>query len=259
MSDDVSADDAPPTDPVRPYDMRAVRLTIGGISLAFILWTAGVLYLLDHDIYAHLADRRGLWPLLLVVLALALGGEVYSDILTLKSWLERGLYAAALLLFIGFAAALGVGVADEWLSSDYKAVLIAIAFCFASLSMTALVWWISLSPTNALRMREVQRKSAYIGDSIGPRRLEEMMGRGIPLLVATAFLAIPPLAALALIAVNWQYASRQVFIYPAGSLTLCGAIVLLFVASIGAWRRGRREKVANRNLPADSNEQMWRQ
>jgi len=57
--------------------------------------------------------------------------------------------------FIGFAAALGIGVADESLPSDYKAVLIAIAFCFASLSMTVLVWWISLSPT--LRMAAASR------------------------------------------------------------------------------------------------------
>lgn len=256
MSDDVSANDALPTAPAHPYNRRAMLLTFGGTSLAFILWTAGITYLLDHDLYAHVANQRGVWPLIVLGLgglALALSGEVDSDILTLKSWLERSLCAAALLLFIGFAAALGIGVADESLPSDYKAVLIAIAFCFASLSMTVLVWWISLSPTNPLRMREVQRKSAYIGDAIEPRRLDEMMGRGIPLLVATALLAIPPLAALILIAVNWQYASKQAFIYPAGFLTLCVAIILLFVAGVGAWRRGRKEKVANRNLPTDLN------
>jgi hypothetical protein len=231
-------------------------LTIGGISLAFVLWTAGILYLLDHDLYAHVASQRGMWPLIVllsIVGSLALAGEVYSDILTLKSWLERGLYATAFLLFIGFAAALGIGVADTRLSSDYKAVLIAITFCCGSLAMTALVWWVSFSPTNPLRMREDQRKSAYIGDAIEPRRLDEMMGRGIPLLVATALLAIPPLVALGLIAMNWQYASKQGLIYPAGFFTLCAAIILLFVAGIGAWRRGREGKVAIRNLPTDSN------
>jgi hypothetical protein len=227
-------------EPVRHYNRRLWLLTLGGISLPFVLWTVGILYLLDHEFYAHVATRWQLIVFGLGLLALALAGEVHSDILTLKSWLERGLYAAALLLFIGFAAAIGIGVADERLPNDYKAVLIAIAFCFGSLSMTALVWWVLLSPTNPLRMREAQRKSAYIGDAIGPRRLDEMMGRGIPLLVATALLAIPPLAALTLIAVNWQYASKQVFIYPAGLLTLIGAFILLFVAGVRAWQRGWR-------------------
>ncbi|HEY7021501.1 MAG TPA: hypothetical protein VH349_10325 [Ktedonobacterales bacterium] len=255
--DAVPPGDAPTgsAEPERPYDIHAVRLTLGGIGLAFVFWAMGIIYLLDHDIYAHVTDSHGTWPLIVLLggLALALGGEVYSDILTLKSWLERGLYAATLLLFIGFVAALGIGVADERLLSDYKAVLLAITFCCASLSMTALVWWISLSPVNPLRMREIQRKSAYIGDAIEPRRLNEMTGRGIPLIVATALLAVPPLAALALIAVNWQYASKQVFIYPAGFLTMCGAIILLFVAGIGAWRRGRNKKVAIHNQPNDSN------
>jgi hypothetical protein len=245
--DTTPSGDVPPAELVQPPNRHAALLTAAGVPLAFVFWTAGILYLLDHDIYAHLADRRGLWPLILGALALALAGEVLADIMTLKSWVERGLYAVAFLLFIGFAAALGIGVADEWLSSDYKAVLIAIAFCFASLSVTTLVWWISLSPTNALRMREVQRKSSYVGDAIGPRRQGEMMGLGIPLLVATALLAVPPLAALALIAVNWQYASKQVFIYPTGALTLCGAIILLFVAGVSAWRRGRKRDAASRD------------
>lgn len=249
MSDDVSADGAPPTVPVRPNDIRVVRLLLGGIGLAFILWTAGILYFLDRDLYAHIVDSHGTGPLLVLLGVLALGGEVYEDILTLKSWVERGLYTGAFLLFIGFAAALGTGVADGRLPSDYKAVLIAITFCFGSLSMTALVWWISLSPTNPLRMREVQRKSAYIGDAIGPRRLEEMTGRGVPLLVATALLTIPPLAALTLIAVNWQYASKLVFIYPAGVLTLFGAFILLCVAGVSAWQRGRKEDMVGRDRP----------
>ena len=252
MSDHVSANGALPTVPVRPYDIRVMR--------PVTRWDRSGVHPMDG--WHHLSSSitifmlmllisRGVWPLIVLGLgglALASRGEVDPDILTLKSWLERSLCAAALLLFIGFAAALGIGVADESLPSDYKAVLIAIAFCFASLSMTVLVWWISLSPTNPLRMREVQRKSAYIGDAIEPRRLDEMMGRGIPLLVATALLAIPPLAALILIAVNWQYASKQAFIYPAGFLTLCVAIILLCVAGVGAWREVEKKIVGRDSL-----------
>jgi hypothetical protein len=118
------------------------------------------------------------------------------------------------------------------LPSDYQAVLIAIAFCCGSLSITALAWWVSLSPIKPLFARDAPRKSAYIGDAIEPRSLDEMMGRGIPLLIATALLAIPPLAALTIIAVNWQYASGIVFVYPAGFLRLCGAVILLFVVGV---------------------------
>jgi len=256
MNDDVSVDDAPPTEPVRPYDIRAVRLTLGGIGLAFLFWTMGIIYLLDHDLYAHVAAQRGMWPfivLLSVVGSLALAGEVYSDILTLKSWLERGIFAAALLLFVVFAAALGINVSDKQLSSDYKGVLGGVAFCCGSLSMTALIWWISLSPTNPLRMREDQPKSTYIGDAIRSRRLDEMTGWGIPLLVATALLAVPPLAALTLIAFDWQDESKVVFSYPAGVLTLFGAFILLCVAGVRAWQRGRRHDAASRDIPAGSN------
>ena len=76
-------------------DIRAVRLTLGGICLVFVFWAMGIIYLLDHDLYAHVAAQRGMWPfivLLSVVGSLALAGEVYSDILTLKSWLERGIF-----------------------------------------------------------------------------------------------------------------------------------------------------------------------
>jgi hypothetical protein len=250
MSDDISVGDAPSTEPARPYSRRAALLTASAVSMLFVLWTAGGAYLLDHDLYAHVAAQRGRWPLLLfwsIVGPLALAGEVFLDIVTLKSWLERSLNAVALLLFIGFVAAVGIGVADERLPSDYQAVLIAIAFCCGSLSMTTLAWWVSLSPINPLYARDAPRKTAYIGDAIAPRRLDEMTGHGIPLLVATALLAVPPLAALALIAVNWQYASRVVFIYPAGFLTLCGAIILLFVVGVSAWKRGRKYDVVGRD------------
>jgi hypothetical protein len=255
--DAVPPNDAPTgsAEPVRPYDIRAVRLTIGGIGLAFLFWTMGSIYLLDRDIYAHVADSHGTWPLIVLLggLALALAGEVYSDLLTLKSWLERGIFAAALLLFAVFAAAIGINVADKQLSSDYKGVLGGGAFCCGSLTMTALVWWISLSPTNPLRMREVQRKSTYIGDAIRSRGLDEMTGRGILLLVATALLAVPPLAALTLIAFDWQDESKVVFSYPAGVLTLFGAFILLCVVGVRAWQRGRRHDAASRDIPAGSN------
>jgi hypothetical protein len=256
--DAVPSGDAPSelSTPVRRVRRRTALLLLGGIMLTFVSWTGLLFLVFDHSILTDTPNRRGLTPLLpflAIYFSLALAGAASQQFSVPKSWLERGFYVAALLLFEVFGVAIAINIMDSQLPSDYKNALGGVAFCCGSLSLSALVWWLELSPSNPFLPRDGFQIITALRETPPSRHLWEMPGRGIPLIFATALLVIPPLTALTLIALDWQDESKVVFSYPAGVLTLFGAFILLCVVGVRAWQRGRRHDAASRDIPAGTN------
>ncbi|HEX3271690.1 MAG TPA: hypothetical protein VHR15_13655 [Ktedonobacterales bacterium] len=222
---------------------RIALLLLGGLILTFMLWTVLLIFLFDPGILAHLPGLHGTLLLLLfaaIPLSLALAGTASDQFSVPKGWLERSFYLAALLLFEVFIIAIAINATDNRLPSEYKNAIGGIAFCCGSLSLMALVWFLELSSANPFMPHDGFYTIVLLRKGPAPRGLSEMLGHGIPLLVATALLAVPCALAIFLVVIDWRNISWLVFSYISGILSIVGAVILLFIAGVRAWRRGSK-------------------